>query len=178
MLAVVATMVVGVVISVMAAAWVAGLARVSTLDVYTEIEISAPKEIVWAIISDFDKYADWNPLMVEARGKPEVGQRMDWTSRIAGADRLYNARVDAVAPARELTWIGPVGSVGRIGFWGRHSLVIEELGPDRVKLINKERFGGLMTFVYGGFLKTGVPAAYDRMNAAVKARAEQMARDA
>ena len=169
-------MIVGSVISVLASAWVAGQMLVGWVDVYTEIEVDAPKERVWAAISDFDAYASWNPLMIEVRGKAEAGQRMDWTSRIAGADRPYDAKIDKAEPYRELSWTGPISSLGRVLFWGTHSLIVEELGPRRVRFINKERFGGLMSIPYGSFLRTGVRDAYDRMNAAVKLRAEQLAR--
>ena len=29
----------------------------------TEIEINAPVETVWSILTDFDKYPDWNPFV-------------------------------------------------------------------------------------------------------------------
>jgi len=93
-LAVGATILLGFIVSVLAGAWVAGHLRVGFVDVYTEVEIEAPRNTVRAVVSDFDKYADWNPLMVKAQGTAAVGARMDWTSRLAGADRTYNARVD------------------------------------------------------------------------------------
>ena len=33
-----------------------------------EIEINAPPAVVWQLLSDYDRYADWNPLVLAVTG--------------------------------------------------------------------------------------------------------------
>ena len=35
---------------------------------HTEIEIEAPADIVWDILTDLDHYEDWNPFIVSSAG--------------------------------------------------------------------------------------------------------------
>ena len=36
--------------------------------VRTRALIPAPPQAVWAVLADFDRYEDWNPLNIRARG--------------------------------------------------------------------------------------------------------------
>jgi uncharacterized membrane protein len=41
-----------------------------------EIEINAPCDRVWSILSDFGSYPSWNPFIREIHGRPEVGSTL------------------------------------------------------------------------------------------------------
>lgn len=167
------TIAVGLLIaSVLAFGWITGQLRIDLARVHTEIEIDASEEAVWAVMSDLPGYRAWNPLMVEVRGESRPGARMDWSSRLNGRVAQYNGRIDRAIRPRELTWTGPVSGLGRIMFWGQHSLTIEPLAPGRVRLVNAERFGGLATPFIAGFLQNDVRKAYDAANQALKHRVE------
>lgn len=43
----------------------------------TEVEINAGPERVWAILSDFASYPEWNPFIRFIRGVPEKGERLE-----------------------------------------------------------------------------------------------------
>ncbi len=40
---------------------------------HTEIQIEADPAEVWAVLTDFDRYPDWNPFLVDVRGDAEPG---------------------------------------------------------------------------------------------------------
>ncbi len=168
------TFVVAFVVVVAIAAWLSALAGISFVRVDTEIEIDAPPESVWAVISDFHRYPEWNPLMVKVDGQPREGTRIEWTSVIDNAARDYNATIDRSAPNQELAWTGPVSSPARALFWGHHRLLIEEQSKGKVRFVNTEGFGGIATLALRGFLGNQVRRAYEAHNAAVKARAEAL----
>ena len=46
----------------------------------TEVEIAAPMDDVWRMLTDLAAYRDWNPFIISAEGWAEVGQRL--TNRI------------------------------------------------------------------------------------------------
>ena len=43
---------------------------------HTEIDIDAPPDIVWAVLTDLERYPDWNPFVVSAEGRTVVGERL------------------------------------------------------------------------------------------------------
>ena len=43
------------------------------MELRTEIEISAPPAAVWEVLTDFARYPEWNPFLVEVQGSPKVG---------------------------------------------------------------------------------------------------------
>ena len=43
---------------------------------HVEIEIAAPPEAVWAVLTDTERYAEWNPTQVEVRGAHAVGSQL------------------------------------------------------------------------------------------------------
>ena len=45
-------------------------------EIYSEIEINAPANVVWDIITDFDNYPEWNPFIMEISGNQIVGKQI------------------------------------------------------------------------------------------------------
>ncbi len=77
-------------------------------------------------------------------------------------------RVSTVEPVKRLQWIGTVGS--KWVFEGRHTFDLYSLDEGRTRLINHERASGFLTpFV----LSDDPQRDYDRMNHALKERAER-----
>jgi hypothetical protein len=73
----------------------------------TEIEIAAPPERVWQVLSDFDAYSEWNPFIRSIVGDAEVGSRLSVRLEPPGARGMtFKPTVRAVAPPRELRWLG------------------------------------------------------------------------
>lgn len=140
--------------------------------IHTEIRIAAPPEAVWAVIAEFDAYPEWNPLMTEVNGQVGVGNRLDWSSRINGADRTYDGRVVKSDMPHELAWIGPDARFPRALFWGHHRLIIEPTDDGETRFVNSEQFGGVASIAVARFLRRDVAAAYVQMNNAVRQRAE------
>jgi uncharacterized protein YndB with AHSA1/START domain len=44
---------------------------------HTEIEISAPAERVWELLTDFASYPQWNPFIRNISGLPASGERLE-----------------------------------------------------------------------------------------------------
>ena len=45
-----------------------------TIETITEID--APAEVVWQIITDFERYPEWNPFITELHGPVHEGARL------------------------------------------------------------------------------------------------------
>ena len=45
----------------------------------TEIEIAAPLTKVWSILTDFDNWKEWNPIIKNASGVASLGSKLSIT---------------------------------------------------------------------------------------------------
>jgi len=138
--------------------------------VQTDIEIDAPPETVWAVLTDLDSYSDWNPFVVSSRGTPAVGERL--TNRLqppGGRAMTFRPTVTAVENARVFEWLGRLGLRGI--FDGRHRFEIEPT-PTGSRFTQSEAFNGVLVRFLKKSLDTSTVEGFKAMNAALKARAE------
>jgi hypothetical protein len=137
----------------------------------TQIDIKATPERVWDILTDFDAYAQWNPFMTRASGKPVQGERL--TIRMepqGGRAVMFRPTVREAAPQRRLRWLGHLLLPGI--FDGEHSFTIEPLDGGRVRLIQQETFRGVLLPLLANSLDRRTLPSFERMNQALKQRAE------
>lgn len=135
-------------------------------EIRTEVVLEAPPESVWAVLTDLDAYAEWNPQTVRASGVVAAGERVELTVRPGGGRRrtMEAEVVDADAPTR-LEWVASVG--GRRVFEARHTFELEPLGDGRTRLHNCETLSGvLVPFV----VSADAEADYEAMNRALAER--------
>jgi hypothetical protein len=139
-----------------------------------EIEIDAPPERVWEVVTDVAAYPEWNPFISRISGELREGARLE--VRIeppGGRTTTFKPTVRTVEPNRELRWLGRLLVPGI--FDGEHSLRIEPLEGGRSRFIQSERFSGILVGLVKGTLKK-TAAGFEQMNAELKARVEQAAR--
>ncbi len=108
----------------------------------TEIEIQASPEKVWQILIDFDKWPEWNPFIHTVVGKPETGENVDITFRTASKEMTLHCTIVESEPSQELCWQYHVMIASL--FRGEHSFIIEPVGTDRVRFVDREIFNGLL----------------------------------
>lgn len=139
--------------------------------IYNETEIAAPVERVWKLLSEFESYPEWNPFIIEAKGKLRSGGDLALRVRLPGHDPMkLHCRIIALWEPYELKWVGSVtaGSLLRL----EHGHELQPLGPDRTKYVQWEEFTGpLVSFVRGQL--DAVEAGHKLMNAALKRVAEE-----
>ncbi len=124
---------------------------------------------VWNILTDFEKYEQWNPFIHRVVGGPKEGSRIKIHLRTPGGkNRQYEPVVTKVNPGRELRWIGR-----SMLLTGEHVFVIEEKQSESVLFIQREIFGGLLAAFFGRSTHEDIEAGFRQMNEALKQRAEQ-----
>ncbi|HIH03819.1 MAG TPA: SRPBCC domain-containing protein [Methanoregulaceae archaeon] len=140
----------------------------------TEIEIHAPAERVWAILSDFEAYPTWNPFIRQIGGPLKVGASLDAELQPPGSRGMHiRPVVQTVEPNRELSWLGRLFGIPHI-FDGRHAFFIEPLSVDGVRFVQQETFKGLLVPLAGGLL-SATERGFEAMNRALRERAEHEA---
>lgn len=138
----------------------------------TAVDIDAPLDKVWDVIVDFDRYGEWNPFILEARGKAEAYQKL-WLrmQRPAKAhEEVHTPTVTVVEKDRHLQWSGIIRHA--MVFRARHEFLLEER-ESGVRLRQREDFGGLTMPLAGGMVWR-IEEGFLLMNAALKVRAESL----
>ena len=139
----------------------------------SEIEIQAPAERVWQLLTDFASFPQWNPFIRKASGSIQVGERLEVNIQPSGASGMtFRPTVLKAEPNRELRWLGHLLISGL--FDGEHSFTIEPLGESRVRFTQREIFTGLLVPLFARGLDTDTRRGFEEMNQALKARAEQV----
>ena len=137
---------------------------------HAAIEIDAPAERVWQVVSDFGKYADWNPFIVRAAGAVRVGERLDITISAPGMKPVtFRPRVLDVEPGRLVRWKGEFKLPGL--FDGRHALIVDALDGGRSRFTTHEDVSGIL-LPFLAKVMTASQQGFELMARAVKTRAE------
>jgi hypothetical protein len=137
----------------------------------TEIEIQATPDKVWQVLTNLDKYTEWNPFIHHAIGTAKVGEKVDITFRSGSKDMTLHCTVVRVEPNRELCW---KYHVILPSLWsGEHSFTIEPMGANQVRFIDVEIFNGLLIPLQAKDIDTNSRRDFEAMDKALKARAEQ-----
>ena len=141
-------------------------------ELVAEIEIRAPAERVWQLLTGFARFPQWNPFIRRASGAAQVGERLQVYIQPSGASGMaFRPTVLKVDPNRELRWLGHFLIPGL--FDGEHIFSIEPLGVDRVRFVQREIFTGLLVPLLAHSLDTDTRRGFEEMNQALKMQAEQ-----
>jgi len=140
-------------------------------EIQTEIIIDAPKEKVWAVLTNFERFPQWNPFVIKLTGKPQAGARLEATLQPAGQKpTVFKPVVQQCQKNEKLSWLG---SMPLNMFNGYHYFNIEEIDNHKIKFIHGEKFTGWLS---GPILKKVGDATREgfiAMNKALKDRLEQ-----
>ena len=136
----------------------------------TEVEIHAAPEKVWQILTDFAQYGEWNPFIHHAVGTAKVGEKVDISFRSGSRQMTLHCRVVEAVPNRELCWKYHVILPGL--FRGEHRFTLEPIGADRVRLVDREMFHGLLVPLQASDIDTNSRKGFEAMDKALQARAE------
>ena len=148
----------------------------TTRTIRSAIEIRAPLETVWGVLTDFAAYPDWNPHVRRVVGKVDSGARITIHTRPPGG-RMIVMRPTVICwePPRELRWRATFVS-GRL-FSGEHGFRVEPMGPNRVRFVQDETFSGVLVPLYSRLRLARTRKGFDDTNEALRDRAEQIAAD-
>src|SRR4051812_3658472 len=99
----------------------------------TEIEIEATPETIWQVLVDFERYPEWNPFIVQARGSAHAGERIEVTLSLPeGSESSFAPTIIRCEAAQELRWLGHLWLRGL--FDGEHFFKLVRLGERHTRL--------------------------------------------
>ncbi len=141
-------------------------------EIHTEIYIAADPGLIWSIITDLEKYREWNPFILRSRGKAQVGQRLECRPRLPGSRRVHRFRpvVTRCVPPEVFAWKGHAILPGLAD--GEHIFELFRAG-EGVRLVHRQNFWGLAVPLVWKAIAPKTAAGFELMNRALKERAEK-----
>jgi len=148
-----------------------GFGQYKSQSIYTEIQIDAPADIVWAELADTSEHANWNPFIKEFKGEIRKGNQLDVTIQPPnGSAMRFRPIVLVAADNEELRWVGHLGFKGV--FDGEHYFKLEEQADGTTLFRHGETFTGMFADLFFVFLEEDTTRGFKAMNVALKKRAE------
>lgn len=133
------------------------------------VEIEAPAERVWRVLTDFPRLPEWSPFVKSIAGDVAAGNRI--TVQLPGMK--FRPTVKRFEANRELRWLGHLGPSGV--FDGEHYFQVQPLDGGRSRFVQGERFTGFLVPVFALFgIIRKTERGFAEMNQALKSRAESM----
>jgi hypothetical protein len=136
------------------------------VNIETQIHIHATPEKVWGVLTDFDKYSDWNPFVKSLTGEVAVGNQIT----VALLGMAFKPIILKFEKNKELRWLGKLLFKGL--FDGEHYFILQENKADTTTFIHGENFDGVLVGLFKKKLLTETIAGFEAMNEALKVRVE------
>ncbi len=138
----------------------------------THIQIEASLDSVWGIFSDFERYNEWNPFLIEVHGALKEGEFLNIKVVLSnGKAQLVEPKVERVVSGKEVYFLAKSGFL----FTGQHYFIFEAISPTATRVTHGEIFSGVIPFFLWHKIKKVFIASFEQMNGALKLRAEQHA---
>jgi hypothetical protein len=139
--------------------------------VRTEIVIKATPASVWNVLTDFDRYPEWNPFITSLKGAPVVGAKL--IARMEppnGSAITFRPNVLVATTNKEFRWLGHLLFPGL--FDGEHIFELYENTDGTTTFVQRERFTGILVPLFAKMLDTKTRAGFEAMNKKLRQRVE------
>ncbi len=136
----------------------------------TEILIHSDPDQVWKILTDFEKYPEWNPFITSIKGEKKVGETLEVRIQPPGSKGMtFRPELLKFNIRKEFRWKGQLFLPGV--FDGEHYFVLEQKGENQTLFTQGELFSGFLVGILGGMLAK-TKEGFQLMNEAIKSRSE------
>jgi hypothetical protein len=142
-------------------------------EIKTEILINATPEKVWAILTNFDNYPNWNPFVKSIKGEVKVGKKITVRIEPPNAKGMtFKPRVLVFIANKELRWLGHLLFAGL--FDGEHKFELIDNGNGTTTFIQSEKFKGILVPFFKKQLDNNTKRGFEEMNMKLKELAERV----
>ncbi|WP_040808363.1 SRPBCC domain-containing protein [Nocardia concava] len=137
------------------------------------VEIDAPAELVWQVLTDVEKYGEWNPFCLECRTSLEPGAPIDMKVRLVGPKpKQQREFIHSVTPGEEFSYRMKPAPLGLLS--SERSHVLTSLADGRTRYLSHFQLNGPLAPVVSGLLGKALTTGFEGMTNAVKTRAEAL----
>lgn len=105
-------------------------------------EITVSLEQTWSVLSDLDRWADWNPTIISVDGRLELQAPITIHVAKASGRNSWATTMSLVTPGREFAW--SFHEIAPVLYRGEHSFRLEAAGGHSTRFIDTETFWGIL----------------------------------
>ncbi|MBD3881273.1 SRPBCC domain-containing protein [Phormidium tenue FACHB-886] len=138
---------------------------------YAEIEINAPKAVVWRALVQKEAWLKWNTFLYDrSPDKPFAQGRVVQLSlrRLREeSETEFEPRITLLQPGVCLRWV-----YSAPGFRSEHVFELQDIGQNRTKYLHQEHFSGVVTHLMLPFLRQDEQQGLRRMARELKQQVE------
>jgi hypothetical protein len=140
-------------------------------EIKTELIINVVPEKIWAILTNFDNYPNWNPFIKSIKGEVKVGNTITARLEPPGAKGMtFKPHVLAFETNKEFRWIGHLLFPGL--FDGEHKFELIDNGNGTTTFKQSETFEGVLVPLFKKMLDSSTKKGFEEMNIKLKELAE------
>ncbi|MDX2214298.1 MAG: SRPBCC domain-containing protein [Oculatellaceae cyanobacterium bins.114] len=143
--------------------------------VYTEIEINAPRAVVWQALVHKEDWLRWNTFLFDRSPNQqfERGRSLLLSlKRVAGEDETeFQAKITQVHSDVCLQWVSTAP-----GFRNEHIFELQDIGRGWTKYTHREQFSGFVTRLALPFIRQDEQQGLRRMARELKQHVELLVR--
>jgi hypothetical protein len=136
------------------------------------LDIGAPPEIVWEVLTDFPKYGEWNPFVVEAKCSLKPGEAMDMKVVLMGFPQRQVEWMRECHPGQDFSYAMKPFPLG--GLSSRRGHVLEPAGAGRTRYTSQFELQGWMMPLVRGLMGARIEIGMRGMWEALQRRSEEL----
>lgn len=135
------------------------------------VDIDAPPDVVWQVLTDFDNYEQWNPLAVRCSTSLVPGEPIDMMVRLGpGPLRKQREWIRTCTPGQEFSYaMKPVGRLLR----SLRTQKIEAIEGNRTRYTAHFEIRGLLSPVVEALLGRALRRGFDGVAEGLRLQAEK-----
>lgn len=139
-------------------------------EISNQVRINAPVDQVWQVLTDVDRFHEWNPVIRRVEGPLVVGQTVRMTANSPDGEQQWTCRISRHRDGREFAW--QFTDRHPLLYRGEHTFCVIAIDAHTTRYIDVETFQGLLVPGRRHLLATQTRAGMAAMGDALKQRAE------
>lgn len=137
-----------------------------------EVTIQASAATVWEVITDFARYGDWNPFVLQCKSSLQPGEAIDMKVALMSRPQQQREYIKSCDAGRGFVYCMKPFPVGALSSLRSHD--IQPDGDTSCTYRSHFQLEGWMMPVVRGLLGKRLEAGFEGMTEAIRDRAEQL----
>jgi hypothetical protein len=139
-------------------------------EISNQVMINAPVDQVWNVLTDLDRFYEWNPVIRRVEGRLAIGEAVRMTASSPDGEHQWICRISRHRDGREFAW--QFTDRHPLLYRGEHTFCVLAIDAHSTCYIDVETFHGLLVPSRRHVLATHTRAGMAAMGVALKQRAE------
>ncbi len=134
------------------------------------LEIDAPVDVVWEVLTDFARYGEWNPFVPVARCELKPGGEIEMQVKLRDKAQFQREFVNAVQPGSSLKPV-PLGALRSL-----RVQTLQAIDGQRTRYVSHFEIAGWLQPLVTAIFGAGMQRGFAGMSDGLKRRAEALQR--